>query len=982
MDKKLLDALNNLSNALELLVEALNNKNVESSSPITKALTGGNFIEEIRNISEGIKKLREDNKKILKNQETIIALSKKKETDKKLEPFEKAGDENMKKLIKSGAAIILMIASSVLAIGMAFKLIGKVDVLSVIGLSISIAIIAMSFEKVAKLNLSIPKALTTSTVIVLISTAITLSSHILKLASPLSIAKSLTIVLIASTFVMISYSLHKIAIGISNFKKHNVDIKEMILILTGISAIIATSSWILNLTKPISISQSLTAILIAGTFAVIGYSLDKIAKGVSLFENSNVNIENMIHVLVGISTSIVISSWILSLTKSVSISQSLTAILIAGLFTVISYSLSKIATGVSDFEKRNVNADKLIFTLVGISTAITASSWVLNLVKPIDDTDKILTALSISLMFAIMSSSIYLLALGVKEIDRKIGVSKIWMIPVVFTTISAAIVASSHILSYVKPIDPSNLLNILFMSSVVSISVIAVGLTSYLLYNLGTKAISQGSVAILVIAGVIMASSLILNLGKYEKYPDLDWGLGVSLSILTFGLLSVGIGLIAASGFGFLGILAGLGTILLIAETIVEVSQILSSGNYSYGSNMLPWAKSVSLLYTTFSSIMLFLGTAGIIGSIISLFGLNNPFKKSKEMLVDIAETIVDVSNKLAIGNYKSGPNPDWAKSVSSVISSFSTVYLKIQESSGLLSIFKGNAAEDFKNAILIIADGIIEVAKKFNENKVTFAGGYPSVEWSRGVGLAIESFAPVFEIINDRGFIDSILGNSGGEDVKKVMLSITDGIIEVAKRFNENKGIFNKTIDPNYIRNLEPNILDFIRLSKEISEELYSNNPLENIFNINNPIDSVARGLIKLSKAYITLSDSIRNFNDSLNAIDIEKLSAIRSLTSNVILMSLIDSKSFEEIMKKLEEKAGIFNDLINNFNENKNNSNISLSKNQIKTENDGYKLQKQMIALLSQIINILNSISKDSSVLADYTYELRTSQGIKIKK
>jgi len=980
MDNKLLDALNNLSNALELLAQTLSNKDVETSSPVTKALSSGNFIEEIKNISEGIKKLREDNKKILKNQETIIALSKKKETDKKLEPFEKVGDKNMKELIKSGVAIIMIIAAGVLAIGMAFKLVGKIDILSVIGLSISIVLISIAFEKVAKLNLTVPKALETSAVMVLVSMAITLSSHILRYVMPISIGQSLTIILIASTFTAISYGLHKMAIGVLNFKKSNVSVKDMSLILLGISAVITLSSWVLSLVKPISISQSLTAILIASTFAVVGYSLDKIAKGVSLFEKSNVNIENMVFTLVGVLSAIVASSWVLSLVRPISISQALTTILIAGTFAVVGYSLDKIAKGVSIFENLKVDAEKMVYTLVGISTAIMASSWILSLVKPISPY-QVLTALSISLMFAIMSPSFFLLALGVNEIDKKIGVSKLWIMPLVFVAISIAVALSSHILSYTVPVSSDILYNILIMSSVLSISALTMGFTSFVLAKIGIGNIVEGGIAILIMSGVIMATSLILNLGKYDTYPSLDWGLGVSLSITTFAILSTVIGALAMTGIGFAAMLAGMGTILTIAGTIVAVSQILSLGNYSYGNDMLPWAKSVSLLYLTFTPIIMILGTAGIIGSIMSLFGAN-PFKKAKEMLIDIAETIVEVSNKLAIGNYKSGPNPDWARSVSNVISTFSNVYLRIQESSGLLSIFKGNVADDFKNAILTIADGIIEVAKKFNDNKVSFAGSYPSREWSEGVGLAVESFAPVFKIVNDKGLINSILGNDKGEEVKTAMVTIADSIIEVAKRFNENSGIFNTTINPDFIKNLGSNISDYIKLSKDITKELYSNNPIDRLFNINNPIDDITRGLIKLGGAYNTLSNSIRNFGNSINNIDVEKLSAIRSLTSNVILMSLMDPDSFEEIMKKLEENAGIFNDIINNINESQKGTKVNVLNKQSEIKKEEDDRQKMIISLLSQILNRLNSISKDSSVLAEYTYELRTSQGIKIKK
>ena len=82
MDQKLLNALSNLSEALEQISEALK-EGKGNKSATTEALQSGNFISEIKQINVGIKQLQLDSKKILKNQETIIQLSKKASGDKK-----------------------------------------------------------------------------------------------------------------------------------------------------------------------------------------------------------------------------------------------------------------------------------------------------------------------------------------------------------------------------------------------------------------------------------------------------------------------------------------------------------------------------------------------------------------------------------------------------------------------------------------------------------------------------------------------------------------------------------------------------------------------------------------------------------------------------------------------------------------------------------------------------------------------------------
>src|ERR1035437_2160935 len=275
MDEKLLKALNNLSESLDLIAQTLAEKTAES--PTAKALDGGDFSTQIKGISEGVKKLQDDNKKILHNQETIIALSKKKEVDSKTGAFQAAGDESAQKSIKGGVSTVLLIAAGVLAMGLAFKLIGNVDFLSVVGLSLAIVLISIAFEKVAKLKLSTSDAFKTSITMVMMAGAITMSSWVLKLLTPISFAQGLTAIFISIVFVLISENLWKIAAGIVAFKLFNIKGEELVKTLVGISIAIVASSWILQGIMPISFAQGLTAVFISVAFTLISYNLHKIA---------------------------------------------------------------------------------------------------------------------------------------------------------------------------------------------------------------------------------------------------------------------------------------------------------------------------------------------------------------------------------------------------------------------------------------------------------------------------------------------------------------------------------------------------------------------------------------------------------------------------------------------------------------------------------------------------------------------------------
>ena len=209
MDKKLLDGLDNLSEALVMIAEALEKKSEQSNSATTNALTSGDFTTQIKEINVGIKSIQKDTKKILENQQTILAMSNKKEKKSSLVE-DVGGDQKAESNLKKGVATILLIAVGVLAIGLAFKLIGKVDFLSVVSLSLAMVLVSIAFEKIAKLKLNIKEAAMAAGVMVIMSIAITMSSWVLGLVRPIGFGQALTAILVAGMFTVISYGIGKL----------------------------------------------------------------------------------------------------------------------------------------------------------------------------------------------------------------------------------------------------------------------------------------------------------------------------------------------------------------------------------------------------------------------------------------------------------------------------------------------------------------------------------------------------------------------------------------------------------------------------------------------------------------------------------------------------------------------------------------------------------------------------------------------------
>ena len=67
MDKQLLNALDNLSEALVMIADALGKKG-SSNTTTTNVLQSGDFSKQLKAIDAGIKSIKSDTKEILKNQ--------------------------------------------------------------------------------------------------------------------------------------------------------------------------------------------------------------------------------------------------------------------------------------------------------------------------------------------------------------------------------------------------------------------------------------------------------------------------------------------------------------------------------------------------------------------------------------------------------------------------------------------------------------------------------------------------------------------------------------------------------------------------------------------------------------------------------------------------------------------------------------------------------------------------------------------------
>lgn len=982
MDKRLLDALNNLSVALGDIAQALADKS-EASSATAKAMQGGDFITEIKEINEGVKALQKDTKLILANQQTIMKMGSSKAKDSKTSDVENMGkDKTSQNNFKEGIGVILLIAVAVLALGVAFNIVGKVNFLSVIALALALPLLAIGFSKVLTTIKTVgfdakKDGKNFLIAIGVIALSITMASWILGMIIPLSFTKAMTAVFIAVTFSLLAPSINKFisAFGDLSWMSILKAAVAMVIILPAMALGIAFSSWAFQLIKPIGIMQFLTAVGISLVFVVISYGLRKMLKSFKGMDMASLakSVLFLPLVLPAVALGIALSSYALQLVKPIGFIQLLTAIGISIAFTAIAYGLNKMLTAFKGVDPAQAIAAAIMLPIlfVAISYAIAYSSVAFSQIVPIKFS-QFLTAIAIAAVFVVISFGLKLMAKAIAELRWK----DVLLIPALFTVMSVAITISSFILSKATTIPFAKLMSILGFSIVISAAVVVMSGAMWLLtkMKLGVKDAIIGGLLTVIISTAIMISSHILALGNYKDYPDWKWTLGVGLSLIAFIPAILALGLVVNTGIGIGVLLAGAVAVLGVAATISAASHILASGKYQ-GGPPLWWAMSTALALTAFTAGMVLLG-----GMIVASFGLGAvALAAGGEAVLMVAQTIVDTSFILKKGSYTGGPTKAWAEGIAIALGAFSPVY-GMMMANKILSLFGGGGVgpDDFATAIKTISQGIVDAAGFFAENKSAFVNGPPK-EWAEGVGLAIGAFAPVYQVLADnsgwlasgvsvedmskaimtisKGIVDAATffnspENTGVFDVTKVpsktwaegvggalgafspifnalskdtgwftsgkdvidnmlygITSISFGIVQSAMILSTGKSFFTNTIDPNFVKKLSKNIIDYMALVDTLSK--YKTSSFKSLIG-KDPVENIANGMVKIAGAYDKLARAIKNFSTALNGMDVVKVNSFTRLTGNLALLSAMDSAMFSNMLKVIESRSGVFANLL----------------------------------------------------------------------
>ena len=319
-----------------------------------------------------------------------------------------------------------------------------------------------------------------------------------------------------------------------------------------------------------------------------------------------------------------------------------------------------------------------------------------------------------------------------------------------------------------------------------------------------------------------------------------------------------------------------------LSISLVMLDKLISVGKYKFVPPT-TWMENVSKVILKYGSFIMSVNksfsTAGIIGG-------------SSKINV-IVKNIVDTSNRISSGKYSKYPELSWIKATESVVKRFGDLSNFVDKKYGISSLNAGLLK------ILNISKTISSISGYLSAGKYKI---FPSMSWATGVPKALQGFMnlkfnnslmdylfpkdekteknKISKVIDLMLFVDSKL--KSGSWTKFPTLSWANGTIAALSKFS------------NILK-----LLDFKNLGTGLGK--------------NTGVLSAIGNIDLLTRAFDRLGTAIDRFTKSVDVIDAKKLESIRTLTSNVVLLSMMDPNQFETMMSKLESKSQVFNGLIN---------------------------------------------------------------------
>jgi hypothetical protein len=995
-----IEKLGDFTQSLENLVDILKEQSKKGPSDVLETFLENLDADKIAQITSDLSEIKNSSKKIETQQDKILAEVQSIKSSKETGLVGEVGTSGKNTIIE-GVKTIILIAGGVLAIGLAFKLIGNVDFASVVGLSLGMIAVAIAFERMSKLEgLTYEKTLFLSSIMPIMAVSLYISGKVLSGIPSFSINQSLSIGFIGLAMGISVYGIMK-GLGDVDIVGSIAKLILIPLIIPLVAKGLVASAKILKDMPLIGMNIIMSSVGVAIAMVPMMLAASFLSKGMA-----NMTITQMLLfpiVMPLLAYGLVLSSKILQDTQSVPFFKVILAGISVGVATLfmvpVMWMLSKAGLLKTDSIKELGIG---LFIIPTLSLLIVASSAILVNTTPLPFWPVLSAGIAIGFATLAMVPTIILLQKfgllkpsALKELA--IGV-------ITIPLISLMIMTSSHILSlgnYKSYPTFQWSLGVGLALSVFAIPIVAIGLL--VMAGVGLPAMAAGLLAVPLISMAIVISSYILATGNYKNYPSFGWSAGVGLSLVTFGASMLVLGIMVLSGIGIPALMAGLLGISIVSLGIVSVSYILASGKYDKFPSF-DWASGVGLSLLAFGGGMIALGVLMMtgIGILALLAGI--------EGVKIVANGIVDTSFILASGNYDKFPSFEWSSGVGLSLLAFGSgmILLGAMMITGVGYI----ALKMGKSALLGIAESIVEVS-------FILAGGnydkYPTAQWIAGVGASLMAFgatslllAGLFWAIDDGldAFIKlsygistiSILLNNGNYDTSKSpseqwftgVYTTIKGFISLLNQIKDENfdgmSILYIAINSivwiaNALSSLKDGVFEPGGITDNISTSLQKlmgaipkQVQVDPLYNLAYAIDRVATSIENMPILRLAIfSNRLGNLIENLQGIDPEKINSLMNFSLSLNAMGLVNTEQLEKTLDVLDAKqkqlTGIIDsdnnpitDIMKKFTSGGKEQNMTTAKTG-ESKKELTPEQKFQEELLTHVISIDTNISKLTS-------------------
>jgi len=310
-----------------------------------------------------------------------------------------------------------------------------------------------------------------------------------------------------------------------------------------------------------------------------------------------------------------------------------------------------------------------------------------------------------------------------------------------------------------------------------------------------------------------------------------------------------------------------------------------------------------------------------------------------------------------------------WQRGVTLTISKFASLIKDVRRMIGFGDLFFGIIK------IIGLVGSLVKIDELFSEGKFE---KYPKKDWVDGSFYAIEKMS---ELVGKQSIFSAIgeaIGDFFGIGGKSTVLKLVDGIVQIDNAFS--KGDFTKYPKVEWINGTIYALQKFHTILDMLSFNSGGfTDSISNLFGGKSPIEQTVSDITLLAMAFEKLGSAMNSFSSSINSLDAEKLGLVKGMSNNIILMSLMDPDMLEDVLDKIEEKGGIFAELIKDFDDKKTTSPTATPV-RVATAGTGQKSESQILGekvdKMTGLLADISSVVGSRGVLKNYLLSVKQNQ------